>query len=96
MTRDGGWQGHSRNGSGIIDGDEYSLSDSESEEDSYGPKREGGRGRQGSGEGNFMPNTVRMNTGVGVGRAMDSIVGVGIEKDNLKWPVAEGEGWAPL
>lgn len=72
----------SREWEGEIDGVE-DESESDEDEEEY---RQGGRNGR-------MP--ISMSTG-GIGSRDSHAKAELLEKDHLKWPVAEGEGWRPL
>jgi len=71
---------------GIGDGWEQSVQDEEYDDDVEDEDQYERRTSR-------MPRS--MNTG-GIRSREQSTGKVGIEKDHLKWPVAEGEGWRPL
>ncbi|KAJ4485560.1 hypothetical protein J3R30DRAFT_1374642 [Lentinula aciculospora] len=66
------------------------------DDDSYEEIEDYMRNRQGAQE-DRTPRSMSISVGVGgVGSRKGSVPSVGIEKDNLKWPVGEEEGWRPL
>ncbi|KAF8831873.1 hypothetical protein HHX47_DHR1001202 [Lentinula edodes] len=65
-----------------------SVEDDDSYEDVEDYERNGQGGRE--------DRTPRSLSVTGIGSRKGSAASVGIEKDNLKWPVGEEEGWGPL